>query len=494
VPFSSYSYDYGYRSVEGIQIVEFDLARGTLAARGMISNTQPVTRTRAYGDRILATSDYALQVVDASDLARPRVIAQIPLVWNIQDAVRMGGADVQLYSEGWEGATGIRVVRPGANDWDRPLAELAMGMDQMSLFPDGNTLYVNGMEKDMLKLLAYDLTDPSAPRLLGSASRKMPADAARPYYGAEKGGAEGDASYYYYYSLSTVLLDNNVMCVIPQSGSDSPNLTMCIFDISVRGQPQALPDYIARLDGRASGSYGYYYHYAYGFTGAGKTLYFTGWDNMGGYLGRIDMSDPRNPARLADAEIKGQLAGAEPDGSAVYTTASFYRTDGDDYQYGYTFNIYKPDGAGLRLAYAVEFNGSISSVQICAGKAFLTINEMRYYYGYDILPGTYGDGVKGDSTQYHPPVTTLMALDLRAGGAPVLLGTIGMDGYASLAGVDGTIAYISGEGMLAAYNLTDDGLRFAGALAMRGYVQKLRPFEGGALVSEGLYGTETLDM
>jgi hypothetical protein len=109
------------------------------------------------------------------------------------------------------------------------------------------------------------------------------------------------------------------------------------------------------------------------------------------------------------------------------------------------------------------------------------------------MPGTVGDGVKGGSSpEYRPPVTTLMVLDLKAVGAPALLGKMGLDGYASIADVDGTTAYISGEGMLAAYKLDGAGLHFAGALAMRGYAQKLRPFEGGALISEGMYGTETL--
>lgn len=141
VPFSSTSSDiYSSKTTNGIQLVEFDLSKMTLAAKGAIANSQPVSRTRAYGDRILATSDYALQVINAADAARPLVTATIQFVWNIQDAVPMGGSEVQLYSEGWEGATGLRVVKPGARDWDAPMAEVPLDLAQVSLFPDGKKL------------------------------------------------------------------------------------------------------------------------------------------------------------------------------------------------------------------------------------------------------------------------------------------------------------------------------------------------------------------
>jgi uncharacterized secreted protein with C-terminal beta-propeller domain len=493
VPFSSYSSDYTAQSIQGIQIVEFDLEKGTLAARGMISNTEPVTRTRAYGDRVLATSDYALQLVDTQDLAHPKVIAKIQFVWNIQDAIRMGGVEVQLYSEGWEGATGVRIVRPGANDWDRPLSLIAVGLSQISLFPDGNVLYVVGVDDDELKLFAYELTDPSAPKPLGSASRKLPASPNQPDYGIQKGGAEGVPSSYYYYSLNTVILDGKVLCVIPESYSGGSNMTLYLFDLSVKGLPQALPDYAIRLGSSGSGEYGYYNYYASGFMGSGRTLYFSGWNDAGGYLGRIDLTDARDPRRLADAGIKGQLVGAEPDGSAIYTTTYIYRVLGNASQSGYTFNIYKPQGEGLKLAFSVEFNETISSARIFGGKAYLTLSQNNYYYGYDIMPGIYGEDVKGGfAPAYQPPRTTLIVLDLKAADGPALSGKIGLDGYASIVDVSGATAYITGEGMLAAYKLDDSGLHFAGALAMRGYVQKLRPFDGGALISEGLYGTETL--
>lgn len=229
--------------------------------------------------------------------------------------------------------------------------------------------------------------------------------------------------------------------------------------------------------------------------GAGRTLYFSGWNDNGGYLGRVDLTDARNPVRLADTVIKGEMVGAEPDGSVVYTTTYIYRVLGNESRYGYSFNVYKPDGEGLKLAYCVEFNDTISSARISGGKAYLTLGDYDYYYGYDIMPGIYGEDVKGvSSSVYRPPLTTLYVLDLKAADGPALIGKMGLDGYASIVELHGATAYITGEGMLAAYELADDGLHFAGALAMRGYVQKLRPFDGGALVSEGMYGSEILNI
>lgn len=495
VPFSSYSCDYSAQSIQGIQLVEFNLETGTLSAKGVISNTQPVIRTRAYGDRVLATSDYALQVIDANDRSNPKVIAKIQFVWNVQDAYLVGDAEVQLVSEGWEGATAVRIVRSGVNDCDRPLYQMSLDLSRVSLFPDGKILYILGADGIDLKVLAYDLTDPAAPKALGSASIKLPLSLYPiDYSGPSVAKYNYSRLYSIYYSFRPVLLDGGLLAVLPESYESEQNLTLYLFDLSIPGLPQALPDYSIKFGTFGPGTYHYYSSSAGDFKGAGRILYFSGRNDNGGYLGRVDLTDARNPVRLADAQIKGEMVGAEPDGSAVYTTTYIYRVVDNQSRYGSMFNVYKPIGEGLCLAYSVEFNDTLSSARIADGKAYLTLSENSYYV-YDIMLGDYGEGIKGDSAPvYQPPRTTLIVLDLDSDNGPAILGKIGMDGYASVVEVDGAIAFICGDGMLAAYKLDDGGLHFAGALAMRGHVQKLRPFDGGAFVSEGLYGTEILNV
>jgi uncharacterized secreted protein with C-terminal beta-propeller domain len=495
VPFSSTSADrYWGAPDNGIQLVEFDLAKGTLAAKGAIANSQPVSRTRAYGDRILATSDYALQVVNAQDRSNPKVVANIQFVWNIQDALPVGNVEVQLYSEGWEGATGLRIVKPGASDWDRPVSELPLNLTQVSLFPEGKTLQVLGINRAEVRLFTYDLSDPASPRLLGTVTKQMPES----YYpggsGApEKGGADV-MPVYIYYSLRTVRLDNGVLAVMPDTYSGETSKKILLFDIS-GSQPKALSDLDVALPSPGYGGYAYINN----FIGSGTTLYLTYWGTDSYFLRRVSLEDPANPVQLPDVNIKGELAGAEPDGSAVYTTSYVYGYDGVSSMSSYGFNKYALDGKGASLAWSVQFdNQSITSARVSGGKAFLTLASGLYYYGYGyaVAPGAgIGYGLEGDTKGGAPsvtlPRTDLVVLDLAASG-PAVAGSLGMDGYASILDVSGGTVFVNGEGVLAAYNFAGGDLHFAGGLALRGYVDHIRAFDGGALISEGLYGTETL--
>jgi hypothetical protein len=489
VPFSSQGTDrYWGAPDNGIQLVEFDLSKMTLAAKGAVANSQPVSRTRSYGDRILATSDYALQVVNAQDRSNPKVVADIQFVWNIQDALPMGDVEVQLYSEGWEGATGLRIVKPGASDWDAPIAEVPLDLAQVSLFPDGKKLYILGTDGTDVRVLGYDFSDPASPKLLGTASTKGPSGQ---YPGGpeppRKEGAEIMPSYIYY-TLRSARLDNGVLAVMPDTYYGGQSRTVMLFDIG-GGAPASLPDVAVTLPAQPYGGYSY----INGFIGSGKTLYMTYWGTDSYFLRRVVLEDPAKPVQPADTVIKGELAGAAADGSAVYTTAYVYNYDGITSTYSYAFNIYRLDAQGATLAWSVQFdNQSITGARVSGGRAFLTLSSGRYYYGYGYEMGFWGDGdIKGGAPDYQPPRTDIVVLDLSASG-PSVAGKLGLDGYAYIQEVAGNVVFVYGEGLLAAYEMGEGGLGFAGALALRGYVMKVRVFEGGALISEGMYGTEAL--
>jgi len=494
VPFSSTSSDmYWSRTQNGIQLVEFDLGKMTLAARGTVANSQPVTRTRAYGNSILATSDYALQVIDDRDTARPVVTATIQFVWNIQDAVRVGNAEVQLYSEGWEGATGLRVVRPGADDWDAPLATIPLDLAQVSLFPSGNTIYILGTNGTDLRLLAYDLADPASPRDLGAVSQRLPDGLHKGGYGGyespERAG-DGVLPYYIYYSLRTALLDNGVLSVLLDSYYGEQAKTVYLFDLS-GGRPSALPAVTLTPPAQGYGGYSYVSQ----FLGSGRTLYMTFWGTNTCLLRRVVLDNPSSPVQLPDLPIRGELVGAAPDGTAAYTTAYVYNHDGFAAGNTYSFNRYDLGPGSASLAWSVQFsNQSITGARVSGGKAFLTLASGVYYYGYgyaeDMRAGG-GSDVKGGAPAYQPPRTDLVVLGLGAAG-PSIAGKIGLDGYAYIQEVAGDAVFVYGEGVLAAYRFTGGTLDFAGALALRGYVMHVRTFDGGALVSEGMYGTETM--
>jgi hypothetical protein len=206
-----------------------------------------------------------------------------------------------------------------------------------------------------------------------------------------------------------------------------------------------------------------------------------------------------SPVQLSDVKIRGELVGAEPDGSAVYTTSYVYSYDGYSSMSSYGFNRYALGAQGATLAWSVQFdNQSITSARVSGGKAFLTLASGVYYYGYGyaVAPGGgVAYGAEGDMKVGAPSAslarTDLVVLDLAASG-PAIAGKLGMDGYASIQDVSGDTVFVYGEGVVAAYTFTGGALGFDGGLALRGYVNHIRAFEGGALISEGLYGTETL--
>jgi hypothetical protein len=263
-----------------------------------------------------------------------------------------------------------------------------------------------------------------------------------------------------------------------------------LFDIS-GGAPASLPDVSVTLPAQPYGGYSY----ISGFIGSGKTLYMTYWGTDSYFLTRVVLEDPAKPVQPADAVIKGELAGAAADGSAVYTTAYVYNYDGITSTYSYAFNIYNLDAQGATLAWSVQFdNQSITGARVSGGKAFLTLASGTYYYGYGyadgIRAGAEGD-MKGGAPASQPPRTDIVVLDLSASG-PSVAGKLGLDGYAYIQEVAGNVVFVYGEGLLAAYEMGEGNLGFAGALALRGYVVHVRAFDGGALVSEGMYGTEVL--
>jgi hypothetical protein len=222
----------------------------------------------------------------------------------------------------------------------------------------------------------------------------------------------------------------------------------------------------------------YYYSYINQMMGVGRMLYFTGWAQSGSYLGRIDLSQPSKPVLLDYTAVKGSLVGAESDGSAVYTTTYYW----DEGQAG-TFNKYSLNAQGASVSWSVSFNMSVTSAIIKDGKAYLTLYKYPMWYYIDYYPGARERSVQ--------PSTTLCVLDLK-GSSPVVTGALQLDGYASAAMLYGSKLIVTGNSMLAAYDISTGAPRYAGAAAIRGSFESMRAFDGGVLVSEGYYGTETV--
>ena len=177
VPFESYSYDElgKSQSFSGLQLVKFDLQEGALTAGGAIEQMGSVQRTRANSERIFAISYQQLQVIDASDLNKPKITATLELCNNIIDVLPMGDYCVQVISE-YDYSTGksvtkLRTVDSSMPDTSNFLAEKAVDYYIEKIYTNGNFIYLVCSKYSYDKndyqakgfVLVYDYTDPVKP-------------------------------------------------------------------------------------------------------------------------------------------------------------------------------------------------------------------------------------------------------------------------------------------------------------------------------------------
>jgi hypothetical protein len=95
----------------GVQLVDVDLAQGSLRARGQMRVGAAVERTVRVGDRILALSSQRAEVLDVRDRDNPALVGGAQLWRSVSDLRPAGGAVVQVVGD-W-------TFRPGYGPDDR---------------------------------------------------------------------------------------------------------------------------------------------------------------------------------------------------------------------------------------------------------------------------------------------------------------------------------------------------------------------------------------
>jgi hypothetical protein len=108
---------------QGTQLIDFDLAKGTLKARGTIESLTTARRATLFENRVLSLSGSELTTVDPTDRDLPRVVDRLSLTETV-DRVLVSGDSLLLIDAGLNPYPQIRLTR--ASDPEKAVASLKL--------------------------------------------------------------------------------------------------------------------------------------------------------------------------------------------------------------------------------------------------------------------------------------------------------------------------------------------------------------------------------
>ena len=511
-----------YRYMNGVQIVDFDLEAGDLEIRGTIEQSDMVTRTRSFGDRILATSTQELQVIDAQDRDNPIITAHLELAIDMLDVLEVGQYALQLVRIEWGQPLLLRTVPLDMPDSGNVLFEMEINADYGRLMVvDGILVFAgyqwSSTDNDRYFVSLFNLSDPLA--ITELATHPLPSGEYPNLY--SYGYGSGWYSWYSYRSQTTLpddavnplVLDDDHLVFhryayasyyLTENLDDEPgdhlnytagtpreNHTIMILDISNPENPVM------------AGELSFSAHSAWDLKIREDTLYFTESVNVLehheentsrnlqlSYLGRIDLGDPANPILLPLVNIPGSVIDADAGGSIIYTLSTWWGFGDDVIQTFNTLSL-EDDIAILQSAFVVE--GMVRGIQIVDSVAYISTSSWTYWgwywcdfvvmrwHGYDNDPGH----------------TTLMMVDLTTPSDPVLVNSVESSGTGSLLFVRNGFAFIqmdSNSGILI-YDVQDIQLPvLVGLHLTQSSVLQIRMYGDHAHMVLGYYGIMTIPL
>jgi hypothetical protein len=373
VPFQGWDRE-SYRWVGGLQLLDLDLAAGTVLARALVQHQGAITRAFPLGSApglLCALSDQRLQLVDATDRVHPAELAHLDLARPVIDLAFVNDAAVELAGDWSLGDTALVVTDPLDPDAATPRAELPLASPRAQLFTVGASAWLLaqdfGVDGGRAWLQGVDLSDPASPRLGGRLDVTP--------------GAAGSASWLVPWghgdeaTIAGSLLAvhrafwRGPMAVAAQAGAPAgPEDEVLLYDLSDVDAP--------RLAGRVAleGS-----DWAWGLTASSGSLWLTDFtwsegsaDDGRYHLVRIDVSQLDAPRVAARVNVPGVFLGADagatrvyvletvwPDGAASASPRSFVRA----------LDL-TPRGTA-RLAASVELAGSPSGALVDGARAYV---------------------------------------------------------------------------------------------------------------------------
>jgi hypothetical protein len=173
VPFQSWSSD---RMVSAAQLVDVDLAAGTLAQRGRIAGAGDLRRANSVKDRILSLAERSLKVADITDRDNPKVTAELELTRDVHKFAIAGDIGLQyinLATWSTQANAELRAVSLSGYDAEKSeaLSRIDTGLPVGDLFVSGRNVYIvartweKGTSKLVVKGYAYEA---AIPRDLGT--------------------------------------------------------------------------------------------------------------------------------------------------------------------------------------------------------------------------------------------------------------------------------------------------------------------------------------
>jgi uncharacterized secreted protein with C-terminal beta-propeller domain len=461
VPFTSSYVDRNdwWRSVSAIQLVDFDLSSGDLTVRGVVNTPSSVTRTRHHSDRILASSDRTLQVVDFTDRDEPAVTSVVELAVHVMDYFKTGDYFVRLVQHDYGSTLRLETIDTSG------IVSVDTGFLWGHVLPHESYVYMVGHDSEERKayLRIFDYSDPLAPTLAGEV--ELPSEG----YGI--GIAPNiDIGYYSYSSIVPALEDGYVVYYSPEYDweRETPEYKLHVISVIDPTDPTVLSRYSFTasmvMNALIEDDVFYFADYEYTWRIEGEEYI---WETRD-WLGRVSLADLTDPNQLPSIDVPGMMVDVE--GDRVYTLAGGWA----EFQ---TVNVLALQDDDATVLLSVQVDGHVSGIFVEDGIVYLS-NTTAYWYWI-------GEG--------HPK-TYFLVLDLTDTENPLVLGTFAVGGYASLWRLEGGYAFLNTySGCHYIFDVQGDP-SFNGVYHSSGWTTQLRVYDGIAYFVEGLYGVEIVDL
>ena len=498
VPFSAPSIGtHGdFRSVNGVQVIKFDLAEGELTLGGCFEQPDQVVRTRSLGTRVLSTSFRYLVVADVEDLSSPHVTATFDLCPEVL-GLKTSGDLAAVILRKLDGGLALRLCPVSDLGNLNPLCEMDLDRNVTEWFLAGSRVHllasfyeiVQARYAYRLQVTTIDVSDPLSPVLVGGCTFGtgdyfyQGTITNNWWYGGFNYNTMYDMDrYYYWYGPAYYSPSSSAYAMCDRSLAVLVGGTVYAVDLSGPLGPRLASsvavgtDYSS--DVRAFGHCLYLTRYAYEISSDGQDSYM-----MTRYmLKRIDLSDPRSPLILPEVNIPGVPVGVSNDGLILYTDSSWWLANDTTVR---TLNVVALSERFATILYAIELDPA-ATVSVENGLAYIT--KIDWTGG-----GHYAQG----SWAYEPYVYTseVRAVSLSGHGRPVELGTMVLQGSYSRIIRAGSIALLVDSGsynVIAVCGEAGAGLRILGSYELNTYISSMCLSTDHAYIVQGSYGVSDL--
>ena len=458
-----------WRWIGGLQLVDFDLAAGSLTKRGFVPHPGSISRAFPLPGRaawLAALSDERLQIVDAADRDAPVERAALDLARAVTGLTFVRGMAVELSGDWWRGDAELVVVPALEPDAASPLARIRLAAPQARLFRRGDVAWI--MAHDFAQgtawLEAVDLSDPLHPARRGRLDLAEAEAAGASGWGFRGSGDEavmlGDVLAVHRTWYGPVpMAAGGTGAFAPGGGPSTGEDAVVLLDLSNPDAPRragkvVIPGSDWSWGLKAEAGLLWLTHHEWTSGSHGEVRY---------YLDRIDVSDPDAPRLLPKVNVPGTFLGAGSAGR-VYTLDTTW----DEATRTVTSAVHVLDLTArgtARLAGSVTFPGWATGVVLGPGFAWAVTQDWPEgrpdvrLAALDLAALRVASSQRIDAAWAWPLLaeagrlflaastgagSSVVVMDLSAPGAPRLEQAVPTQGWTWEVVVEGRVAYLPG--------------------------------------------------